>query len=73
MLYIRGKIILIQNIAHGQIHLWLSLVHIPNTFIHVTAGMSIRAVAHQLNVLYHNPAPKAFQRIWQYIQLAIFF
>ncbi len=36
----------------------------------LTAGMSTRAVAPwiECSFLYHKPSPKAFQRIWQYIQ-----
>ncbi|ROL41167.1 E3 ubiquitin-protein ligase TRIM39 [Anabarilius grahami] len=34
----------------------------------LTAGMSTRAV--ECSFLYHKPSPKAFQRIWQYIQPA---
>ncbi len=35
----------------------------------LTAGMSTRAVAREY-FFYHKPSPKAFQRIWQYIQPA---
>ncbi len=50
----------------------MSQVLREHPIVMLTAGMSTRAVALELNVNFstNKPSPKAFQRIWQYIQTA---